>query len=366
MYDRSGFGFVGVWIAILDGVSLAAIGIVAYRRSRSVLAAALPMIGLSWMGAVYFAPRPVIVSLAALSLLVLVCEADRLHWAVPLVIWLWSASHGSFIIGIGYLVLQAFRSRRRRFVALAFTGVVVASLTAHGFHAWSVLWQFFSNRDALEVIQEWGTPEILTPLLWPYTAGMAIILYRLASGAIRKDDLWILVPFFIFGMTSKRAVFVSAIVLAAWVAKPDSKGQPSAVPGFPTVVLGVVGASIVAFPLFSQSITGQLSDSMFPVAAADHLMPGPLFHDAVVGGYLIFAGDGRRVLVDDRAELYGREFFDRVIAAEVGRPAWRSLFEDEGIEQTLLRNDDGLSEVLREEGWLVRYSDEVFTVLSQP
>lgn len=366
MYERFDLWFVPIWLVVLGGVLFVSIGIAAFCRSHAVPATAGVLIGMSWMGLAYLAPRPVIVSFVALSLLVLVSEHRSIRWATPLLIWIWAAAHGSFIIGIGYLVLQAMRTGDRRFVGHAGTGLAVSSLTAHGYHVWGVLWAFLMNRDALEVIQEWKPPEIMHLVMWPYAAVIALIMVQLANRSIGRRDLWVIVPFLLFGLTSQRALFIAAVVLAPWVTARRSTVQETPESTIPVRMLALAAVVLVVLPFVLSPPDGRLDESKFPIAAAGVVTEGPLFHDDGIGGFLILADQGRRVLVDDRAELYGREFFDRVIAAESGRPTWRELFEFYGIRQALLRTDDGLIDALSGEGWVTVYRDEGFQVLTAP
>jgi hypothetical protein len=47
----------------------------------------------------------------------------------------------------------------------------------------------------------------------------------------------------------------------------------------------------------------------------------------------------------------------RFIAARAGKPEWRDIFEEYGIEQALLSESDGLTTALRQDGWILRYQE---------
>ncbi|MDF1597181.1 MAG: hypothetical protein P1T08_13970, partial [Acidimicrobiia bacterium] len=70
-----------------------------------------------------------------------------------------------------------------------------------------------------------------------------------------------------------------------------------------------------------------------------------------------------RVFVDDRAELYGGEFFERVAKVRLGALAWRAAQEEWDIQQALLDKTDGLVGTLEAEGWVEVFSDDFFVVL---
>ena len=82
-----------------------------------------------------------------------------------------------------------------------------------------------------------------------------------------------------------------------------------------------------------------------------------------MGGYLIWAEwPERQVYLDDRAELY----LDRMaefVDVRSGDEDWRPVFERDGIEQALLRNEDAVLEDLIGAGWTTVFEGERYTVL---
>ena len=83
---------------------------------------------LAWQGAAFANARPVIFSYLLLALLVAALSSERTDWAVPPLIWLWAMLHGSFVMGIGLIVLEAIRRRSRRHLELAVVGGILAAI----------------------------------------------------------------------------------------------------------------------------------------------------------------------------------------------------------------------------------------------
>jgi hypothetical protein len=84
-----------------------------------------------------------------------------------------------------------------------------------------------------------------------------------------------------------------------------------------------------------------------------------------VGGYLIYAKWPEvEVFVDDRAELFGGEFFELVIESRLGGPGWTDVAAEWEIGQVLLARGDGLVENLRRSGWTITYEDDGFVVMN--
>ena len=70
-----------------------------------------------------------------------------------------------------------------------------------------------------------------------------------------------------------------------------------------------------------------------------------MWHDDATGGYLIYV-NRLPVFIDDRAEMFGAEFFEEFVNTRRGTPTWRSAFDRYGIEQALVASDAGLAQVL--------------------
>jgi hypothetical protein len=355
------FFILGFGLVVIATVSIRLRSVMSDRRGL-----ALALILLVWIAVSFLVPRPVIVSFALLALLIGAVSSRRTHWLIPMLIWIWAASHGSFALGIGYLVLEGLRRNDRKLLLHAGGGVIVACLTAHGWHVWATLADFAANRDALSYITEWAVPSVTDLSTLPFFAGIGGLLWNAVAGRIRRSDLWVIIPFLAFGLTSQRAVFPAYLVLAAWMVPwqegkiPDNDRTTS-----PSLLL-IAAATIAAFPFILVSAPGQLDNGRFPVEAARYLSDGLLFHDDFVGGYLIYESwPDITVFVDDRAELYGSEFFDLVIRTRSGGPEWAELQEIFDIDQVIVRNDDQLSGVLEAAGWTKTYADEKYVVLTR-
>ncbi|MDF1594465.1 MAG: hypothetical protein P1T08_00015 [Acidimicrobiia bacterium] len=281
--------FVPAWIAGCALLTVGATGIRMYRLGFNATRISAGMIGLTWLGGMYFVPRPVVASFALLALLILVTEMPGMRWSIPVLLWVWASSHGSFVLGIGYVALYAVAQRDRRIVRPLTLASIVVSLTAHGWHAWEILWRFVSNRGALDFISEWAAPDPLSIGALPFFAGIIALIYQAIKGRVPVGDLWIIGPFLLFGLTSLRALFPAMIVLVPWMVPAIRSRERSNGSASPIVVLIAAGL-ILALPFAAFRGPVEIDDQTFPVAALDYLANGPAFHDDAVGGYLIYAG----------------------------------------------------------------------------
>jgi hypothetical protein len=320
-----------------------------------------------WLLIGYFTPRPVIISLGLLAVMLLVADDERLRWVLPPLMWLWASIHGGFVVGIGYLVLDGLRRKDRRRIVDVIAVTLVTLFTAHGIGTWQVVLQFLGNGEALDLISEWLTPNLISIELFPFLLGIIAILIGAIRGRVTMSDLWVIVPFLGFAFTANRSVPLAGLVLAPWFVAsltPLSRKATST-----TRVQGALNAVIMALVVILPwvvPIEGGLDDELFAVEAVEHLRPGAAFHDDGVGGYLIYSKwPDRLVYIDDRAELYEEDFVDFVKARDADE-IWRGVFARYDIQQALLKHDDRLSQVLLAEGWESEFADDKFVLLVAP
>ena len=359
---------VWVWpmLAVVMGATLLMVAAAVYRSVPRPMNTAFVIFFVTWLSLRNLVPRPVLLSYVFLAGLVLLLGDRRLRWAIPLLLWVWAGVHGSFVIGLGLIVLEAFRQRSRPLWGSLGLSLVAVSVTAHGLALWAVLLRFFQNRSALDLIQEWGPPRLTDLGIAPYALLVVGVVIAASLGKIKPRDLIVVAPFLIFGLTSNRALFPATIVLAPWAAlalpewRPPRKSEAYALNGALALLL-VVGSLVIGLG----RIETKPSASNFPVVAVENLGPGPVFHGDEVGGYLIYqTWPQHLVYTDDRAELYGRERFEEFIEAFNGDDVWMEVFARYGIEQVLIPVDDTpLEQLLVASGWVEGYRDEDFLIL---
>lgn len=361
------------WVGPMMGVATLAwfglLGLIVYRECRRLLPTAILLCGVLVLTLPFLNPRPVLFSYLGLALLMLILASPgRLLWAAPLLLWTWAGLHGSFVVGLGLLVLNAIRQRRRSAWEVAALSVIAASLTAHGIRIWVVLGEFAESRQALSFIREWATPNLLAPTHLPYLALLAGVLVAAQAGKLGRFEVMSAFGFFAFGAASSRNLAPAAMLLLplaarAFPAGPHPERADPAKFGWAMAVLMVGTAAM----LVTQRISTTPSASAFPVVASQHLHASKVFHDDSAGGYLIYAyGPGRAVFIDDRAELYGGEFFSDFVDMRAALPAAGEKFEILGFQQALVRPSMAITGRLRCAGWTTSFEDEYWVVLEAP
>jgi hypothetical protein len=373
MYAGLETRFVGLawanWMVFLAGALVTLlIGLAVYRYVQSPVVTGFVLLFAVWLMGPFLQPRPVILSYVLLAALVVTLQnRDRIAWLIVPIIWICAGVHGSWVIGGLLIVLELIRTKNLRLLWAGVAALAASLATAHGLGTWHIVLDFFGSRDALALMEEWKPPEFADVVQAPYFLLIVGVIVAAMRGKIVGRDLIVILPFMLFGMTSRRAVFPAAIVLIPWAAMaiPALKASASSFSKRIVIVAGVVVVALAVSPLLLNPL-GVLDDQRFPTAEIVAAMPeGHAFHGDATGGYLIYADwPERSVYIDDRAELYGAEGLLAYQEARNGR--YQETFDRYGLDMALSRVEWPLTEILREEGWIVRAEDDHFVVFLRP
>lgn len=362
--NLSGLQFVPFLLLMVSALTLVGIGLIAYRRSRSVPATAFVSILATLALISFLVPRPVIFSYLLMTLVIVSWDHLRLRWAVPILFWVWAAVHASFVIGLAYVGLSLIMKREWRWLPTAVVAGLATLATAHGLGVVGFLLDFGESSDALRYLIEWRRPELFDPVFLPLAGAIIFIVIGAFRQRIFPRHLWLIVPFVILGLSSVRAIPMAFLGLVPLTAQALSGLEIGSRPSHRAPIAAIFVGFVLVLPFLLVSSTG-LAEGRFPVEAASSLAGVPTFHDDVVGGYLIWAeGPERLVYIDDRAELYGDRMAEFVGVRE-GEIDWQPVFARDQIEQALLRNSEPMVEWLTEAGWNLEYRDEEFAVLAK-
>ena len=362
-----GIDWTPILVAVVMVAALSMTGLSIYANSRSVLITAAWLIVAVWLLAAFSQPRPVMFSFLLLAALVVVLTmGDCLWWAIVPIIWLWAGLHGTWIIGIGLVSLEAFRQRSPRLGAVAGVAFIATGLTAHGLGAWGFLLSFAESSDALTYLQEWQPPDLGDLVQMPFLLVIGGLFVASTRGKYDISALWIILPFLAFGLTSRRTVPVAALVLIPLAARAVVYRLPkSEVHWTPVPIVVLVLAATIVVGLFARSDV-ELAAERFPSdGAIEAVGDARSFHDLGVGGYLIYrSGPEDLVYIDDRAELYGEERFAEFESARMGD--YEELFARLDLEAAIVKPNWPLHRILLRDGWIAEYEDEAFVTMVSP
>jgi hypothetical protein len=330
----------------------------------------------------------------------------RWLWALPLMMLVWVNVHGGFLVGfvlLGIFLLGAmwtwFRARENRIEeilqkiaagkrvrnlgAVGLLSGVASLVNPYGWKLHAHVYRYLSNRFLMDHIEEFQSPNFHGIAQKCF---LVFLLITIAVLALRARELrtsqGLTVLFAVYaGLYASRNIPVSSILLAMVVGPLVHTASLSR--GFiqrmadvevrqrghlwPILAI-VVTLSIAANGgrLGSSSLMDAHFDSKrMPVQAVNYLeqheVSGPVLSPDYWGGYLIYRLYPKsRVVVDDRHDLYGEEFFKSYLKMmHVGR-GWDEFLRTHQVSCVLLPRDGALANILLvTKGWRQIYADDV-------
>jgi hypothetical protein len=309
-------------------------------------------------------------------------------WFLPIIFLLWVNTHGSFVIGLGAVLVywlcglkeihwggieaNRWSATDRRSILLVFLLCLVV-LPITPYFTQLAVYPFdmaFSQPANLANVQEWQSMsfgllggklflglllafvvcQIVLRLTWRLEE-LALALFGIAMACIHVRFLLIFVPFF---------VPLLAKILAQWMPPYDRLKDKFALNAAMMVVL-VWG---LAHFLPSQSdIQAKIADE-FPVKAVEylktHAVPGPMFNNYRYGGYLVWTQPpGRGDFIDGRGDVFERGgVFADYMHISLLKPGAFAVLNGYGIRSCLVERDEPLATALAVlPNWKAEYSD---------
>lgn len=275
-------------------------------------------------GVVYWSPRPLAFGLVCLAATILLVERRRPWWWLVPVVWIWVNSHGSFVLGLGWLVLVAIGQRldgdRRpsalRWIGGFVAGLLVACVNPLGPRLLSFPLAVVAKRPAFAEVAEWRPPD-LTRATGVFTGlfllAMVLVLIRGRMARPSWADAVPLAAFVASGLLAQRNLPMAAIVAAPVLARslgrrPDVAGSPKRGEARPLVHVtfaGLLGVLAVVFVAVAATQPA-LDFGGYPVRASRlYERPARVVTTDVAASYLILReGRSANVFFDDRVDMY--------------------------------------------------------------
>lgn len=327
------------------------------------------------LGIVYWSPRPLALGLLGLAATVLVVERRRPWWWLLPIVWVWVNSHGSFVLGLAWLVLVAVGERldgRSRPDVLPWlggfvAGLVVACLNPLGPRLLVFPLAVVGRREAFAQIVEWRSPSFqgaagLFTLLC--LAGVLVVVARTRPP---WRDLLPLAGFVVAALVAQRNLPMAAVVAAPVLGRALRVASSAADrrPPIHAAIAGVLG--VLALFFVAVAATAPAFDlEGYPVRALRLVEPGRRIATTdIAAGYVILErGAGARVLIDDRVDLHPvRRTLDYVRLLD-GKPDALVILDradpdvvlwptDTALHAQLAASDSGWRRVGVRDGWAV-------------
>jgi len=352
-------------------------------------------------------------------------------WFFPASMLLWVNLHGGWLFGIALLGIYTFAAfvesaraqdalaairaaHRARAMAAAWVASAMATLVnPFGWRLHAHIYRYLGDRYLMNRIDEFRSPDFHG---WAERCFAVILVLALVAFAgnhkkVRLNHLLVVLLAAYAGFYSSRNLPVSSMLLVLvagpilwenFVALADKPGawqwvrngtarissfsermgtQEMELRGHLWPVVSVALAFAICLQggwLGSrQLIHAQFDPQKMPVAAVNFLqqenveeppVTEPVFSTDAWGGYLIYRMyPERKVVVDDRHDLYGSGRIRQYLILTQAEPGWQSVLKDWQIRTALLPAGSTLTNLLRElpQDWRVAYEDKVAVVFER-
>lgn len=339
-------------------------------------------------------------------------DEPQLLLALPLLMAMWVNIHGGFLFGFALLAIYALDaiirfgrdrdgSSRRwlRDVLWSAAACAFASLiNPYGVELHRHIYQYLTDSFLMHHIQEFQAPNFrdFSPLSFLGLLLLAVAGVALSSKKPSLREFLVLALAAWAGLDASRNLPISSMLIAAvsgpqisqaWRERPkqavmglrsvsvvDRLGlRDSSLPGglWPAVAILLVLWTVMHSGYLGrvQVMHAQFDSARFPVQAVNYLenlgLNRPLFSIDQWGGYLIYQGYPA-ILVDDRHDLYGDEFFKQYLKVVKVEPGWREALAQTNAELVLLPVRAPLAAALQpEKNWREQYHDAVAIVFER-
>jgi len=361
-------------VRLLHGVLYGSVGWLLARLARTGAPArtALASLLVVGVGVVYWSPRPLVVGILGLALTVTVVERRRPWWLLIPIVWVWTNSHGSFVLGLGWLVLVAAGEwldggRRRSLPAVApwiggfALGLVAACINPLGPRLLVFPLTVVGRREAFAHVVEWRSPSFQSATGLFTLACLIGIVVVLARSRPPWRDVLPVAAFLLAGLAAQRNLPMAAVVGAPVLGRAfGGAGDPprGSAGGreAPVLHLALAGALAALAAVFVAVAARQPAFDFdgYPVAASRLLdRPARLATTDVAAGYLVLhQGADANVLIDDRVDLYPVRLTKDYLVLLEGRPGALDVLDRYGVDSVLWEDDRALhAQLAASERW---------------
>lgn len=361
-------------VRILHGVLYGLVSWLLARLARTGAPArtALASLLVVGVGVVYWSPRPLVLGIVGLALTVTVVERRRPWWLLVPIVWVWANSHGSFVLGLGWLGLvgigEWLDGGRRRvrppvapWVGGFAVGLVAACVNPLGPRLLLFPFTIVGRREAFALVVEWRSPSFQSAtglFTLACFVGIVVVLARSRPG---WRDLLPAAAFLLAGLAAQRNLPMAAVVVAPVVGRalavagdrPRFAAAGREPAGLHLALAGALAALAAVFLTVAAREPAFDFDG-YPVAAARLLEPGVRVATTdVAAGYLVLQrGADANVLIDDRVDLYPVRVTKDYLVLLEGRPGALELLDRYRVESVLWEDDRALhAQLAASERW---------------
>jgi len=357
----------GRGLRLLMGALAVALFAVVWRLARPAqgllvrVAIGLVVLGIGAGG--YWAERPLLLGLLALGLTALAAEDDLdPRWLVPIG-WLWVNTHGSFPLGLAYLVVVVVGQRldgepatvELRCLRWLAGGVLAGAIGPLGPRILLFPVELLQRQDVLRNIVEWQAPPFRSAGDRLFLLELMVVVLALVRRPRYRDALVVAV-FLGAALLGSRNVAVASLVFVPVLARawPDVGSLRSEARDRTARMAAAVAGALFAVVLVAQVDGPHFELSGYPVATLDYLDEQEVdLTEVRMGapervGNLLELRDGPvgEVFYDDRFDMYPDAVSEDVFRLSAGRPGARDVLDRWDLDLVLWPRRRSLSQIL--------------------
>ncbi|MSO87198.1 MAG: hypothetical protein EXQ71_06715 [Acidimicrobiia bacterium] len=328
------------------------------------------------VGAGLWTERPYMLGLIAFGLVVLAAEG-RLNpmWLAPLG-WLWANTHGSYPLGMVYLLVAAVGTRldgetpavELRCLRWLVPGLLLGAVGPLGPGVLLFPFTLLSSQDLLSHVIEWQAPRFVSLHDRAFLLQVLLAIVLLVRRPRYRSAL-ITAVFTVTALTASRNLAVASLALApsmalglaglgginsedrTWAARLTSLGGVALAGMVVLVRLAQPTMDFAAMPVDALAYLERNE-----IDLSEHRMAAP----DIVGNFLEFVyGPGRRVFSDDRYDMFPAEASEAAISFFQVSPDVLSRLETYDIELAAIPRSSPLALVVTADArWRILFQDD--------
>ena len=328
------------------------------------------------VGAGLWTERPYMLGLLAFALVALAADG-RLSpvWLLPAG-WVWVNAHGSFPLGVVYLVIAAAGtrldggdwSRELRCLRWAVPGMLAGAIGPLGLRALLFPLELLGRQHLLANVVEWQAPAFTSVSERAFLLQVMTAVVLVARRPSYRSALVVAVFTAAALLGSRNIVVASLALLPTMAVGLQGLGSVSSLdrPRYARLV-AVAGGALATLMIISRFALAPLDLGKYPVDTIaflderhvdlnDHRLAAPDF----VGNFLEYTyGPGHRVFYDDRFDMFPDAASEAALALlHVDADALDRLSRFH-VELVAMPRSSPMAQVLTlEPGWRILYSDE--------
>jgi hypothetical protein len=370
-------------LQLLHAALAVALSLLVWRLTRpanAVIGRILAATAVFVVGTGYWTPRPLLIGLVGLACIVLLSETEGgSPWLAVPVMWIWIQDHGSWPLGLAYLLIRLVAravdheplGRLPSLVGAVAIGILLGAANPYGLRLLAYPLVVLSHHQAFSYILEWQSPSFSDPVNAVFLAEALLALLLAARRRGTLEDALVTVLFVAAACLASRNIPVASLVIVPVLSRglaglgsfTADRRTVAAVGGI--LVMAVFGALLVDRALQKPGFVL----NVYPVVAVawmqQHgLVPGRVATQDYVGNFLEYRYGARAsAFIDDRVDMYPAavETASRTLLA--GSSGWQSALDRYRIRTVLWQRNLPLGVLVSvSPKWQVVYRDTEWVV----